>query len=122
MGKSKTTFMRGLPWPRKLKLVWFDAVGYSLINESLRAKIELTGSDGDGEDPENWVGLKVTIISNATGAIDTKYFTFGDYLEPKAAIGELVLMRSTADWVYVHPKTTAPLVEAIGAYVELWEK
>lgn len=127
---SKEEFCRSFEWNIDIK--WFDLVGYTPIDESRRAKIELSDRGYHG----HFDKFIVSILDKNEGVVDTKVFRFNDYLDnnkrednrkdyPIRGNDTFHAWRDRGDWYKMEwyiaiPQTTRPLCEEIEKYIKIF--
>lgn len=122
---DKQKFMESLGWSKKW--IWFDLTGYSPMSVGRTARVDLTDAGIDSYHG-HYRALRVQIVNQQLGVVDSKVFLFSDYLRPARiqphpnamSHDQLeVIGRVIWDWYILVPESTKPLVEAVEAWVDL---
>lgn len=127
MVNDKAKFCASLPWWRG-DIGWLDTVGLLPVREGVLARIELCTHGVQHEYP----GFLVKIVGRK-GMLDSKYFLFDDFIDPKEREDGRpdypegknacykVISYCGWKWYVAVPKDVRPFCEAVRAYVEAFK-
>jgi hypothetical protein len=116
---------RRLAWTAEFR--WFDKVGMLQLDEDRFARSELCAPVVVG----SYSRVEVKIVSKRAGVIDSKSFSFGDYLpdtpaaradsRPDYHAGYYAWhYQGECDWYIGVPNDTRPLTQAVEDYIGLF--
>lgn len=116
----KAEFVQSLGWSEfsKLEIKWIGAQGFVELDADRFVQIEMV----EHGHKDHWVGLLACVVSRTTGVINSKLFSWGEFLtsDRTGSTDRLeVLSYVKWDWYGAKPASTQPLIEAIAGYVNL---
>ena len=127
---TKAEFMKArIDWSPlealKLPTEWIGADLFVRLDDERRVVVSLKTHGCE----DHYEKLLVRVLNKREGAVDEKSFRFREYLggihrkdshPNREAMGYEVVAYVSWDWYIAVPETTAPLVEAVAAYVAMF--